>query len=115
MYFGIAQEGQIAPSPWGPAGTSLITGEMMSTDLVLANTLRSPGVLAFDIGTGYWLDAANTPPTFRVGNPLGNRFSWDGTNLTLGQGNVSIDANGITDASNRGTSWAAANALPATA
>ena len=46
-------------------------------------------------GVGFWLDAVATTPTFRVGNPAGNRLSWDGTNLTVGQGAFGVDSLGV--------------------
>lgn len=94
MYFGLAQPGQVSPSPWSPGGVSLIDGDHLSTDLVISNTIRSSGATALTTGTGYWLDATGTP-TFRVGNPSGNQLKWDGTNLTIGQGVVTLDSTGI--------------------
>lgn len=58
------------------------------------DAVASGGPVAWN-GTGFWLDATSTP-TFRVGDPSGNRITWDGTNLTVGQGTVTIDSTGIT-------------------
>lgn len=45
-------------------------------------------------GTGFWLSGVGTP-TFRVGDPAGNRLAWDGADLTVGQGTLRIDSGGI--------------------
>lgn len=109
-YFGIAQAGQTTPSPWQPGGSTLITGDHLTTDMVISNTIRSSGATALGTGTGFWLDATGTP-TFRVGNPSGNQLKWDGTNLTVGQGTVTIDSSGVSVAANAGgLTYATANA-----
>jgi hypothetical protein len=63
--------------------------------MVIANTLRSAGVTALNTGTGYWVDASTSTPTFRVGNPSAEYLRWDGTNLTVNGTYWTIDANGI--------------------
>lgn len=98
------------PTHWSPGGETLISGDMLMTDLVISNTMRSTGATAFGTGTGYWLDATGTP-TFRVGNPAGNRLSWDGTNVVLGQSTLTIDSTGIILAPSSLSSWVAANAF----
>lgn len=62
--------------------------------IVAGGVLRSSGASALGTGTGYWLDATSTP-VFRVGNPSGNRITWDGTDLTLVSERLTIDADGI--------------------
>jgi hypothetical protein len=109
-FFAQAQPGQTQLTPWGPGGQTLITGDMLATDLVVANTIRSAGATALDIGTGYWLSASGTP-TFRVGNPSGNQLKWDGTNLTIGQGTLAIDSTGITLTSGNSQTWTAGSAF----
>jgi hypothetical protein len=109
-YFGEAGTAQTTLTPWGPGGQTLITGDMLSTDMVVANTLRSAGATALATGTGYWLDATGTP-TFRVGDPSGNQLKWDGTNLTIGQGTLNIDSTGITLTSGNSQTWTAGSAF----
>lgn len=94
VLFREAQAGQTTPSPWSNGGVTLIDGDHLATDLVISNTIRSSGATDLTTGTGYFLSATSTP-TFRVGNPSGNQLKWDGTNLTLGQGGVTIDSTGI--------------------
>lgn len=96
-YFGEAGSSatQNQPTPWGPGGHTLISGDMLSADLVVANTLRSSSATALTTGTGYWLDASTSTPTFRVGNPAGAQVKWDGTNLTITSQNVTLDSAGI--------------------
>lgn len=93
-FFAEARSGQTEPTPWGPGGQTLITGDMLSTDLAIANTIRSSGATALATGTGFWLDATSTP-TFRVGNPSGNHFKWDGTDLTATSANFSFGPTGV--------------------
>lgn len=94
LFFGEAGAGQTTPTPWAPGGVTLIDGSMLQTDLVVSNTIRSSGATALGTGTGFWLDATGTP-TFRVGNPSGNRVEWDGTDLDVVSANVAIDSTGI--------------------
>lgn len=111
-YFGEAQAGQTTPSPWGPAGNTLITGDMLSTDLVLTNTLRSSGATTLTQGTGFWLDATGTP-TFRVGEPVaaGNDYVyWNGTSLDLQSATLKIDSTGIKLTPGGTTTWVNGNA-----
>lgn len=111
LFFGEAGAAQTTPTPWAPGGVTLIDGSMLQTDLVISNTIRSSGATALGTGTGFWLDATSTP-TFRVGNPSGNQLKWDGTNFTIGQGNVTIDSTGgvLIEPAASGTSWVDANA-----
>ncbi len=94
LFFGEAQPGQTTISPWAPGGQTLITGDSLATDLVSTSTIRSPGATSLTTGTGFILDATGTP-VFRVGNPAGNYFKWDGANLSFGQSTVTIDSTGI--------------------
>lgn len=103
MYFGYAQAGQTQPTPWAPGGVTLIDGSMLETDMVLTNTLRGGSATDLTTGTGFFLDATGTP-TFRVGDPSGNQFGFDGTDVFIGQGNVLIDSDGISIAPETGAS-----------
>lgn len=60
-----------------------------------AGVIRS-GATAYGTGTGYWLDYNGGTPRLRVGTTGGNRFAWDGTNLTLVSANVTVDSTGVT-------------------
>lgn len=60
-----------------------------------AGVIRS-GATSLTTGTGYWLAYNGGTPQFRVGNPGGGQFVWDGTTLTAA-GWV-IGATSITDA-----------------
>lgn len=95
FFLGYAQPGQSVPTPWAPGGVTLIDGSMLQSNMVISNTIRSNAATALDTGAGFWLDASTGAPTFRVGNPAGNRLRWDGTNLAIGSGTVAIDSTGI--------------------
>lgn len=102
LYFGQAATGQTTASHWSAAGISQITGEHLSTDLVVTNRIQSAPGMSLSAGpTGFWLDASVAAPTFRIGNPTGNQLKWDGTNLTLTGaltnpgGTVIIDSSGM--------------------
>lgn len=45
--------------------------------------LRTAGATAFGTGDGIWMGYDSSTYKFRVGNPSGNRLSWDGTNLKI--------------------------------
>ena len=86
--------------------TTTIKLDATSGDLMLTGNLRG-GATAFGTTAGYWLGwsgAGGTGvPQFRVGDPLGNRLEWDGTNLTIVSGNVQIHpSTGITIKSSPG-------------
>jgi hypothetical protein len=83
MFFGEAQPGQTALSPWAPGGQTLITGDSITTDFISASTIRSSGASALSTGAGFWIDASTGTPTFRVGDPAANHLTWNGTTLTL--------------------------------
>lgn len=53
------------------------------------------GATAFGTGTGIWMDYNGGTPRARVGTTSGNRFSWDGTDLTVVSSSVNIDSTGI--------------------
>lgn len=59
-----------------------------------SGVIRS-GATAYGTGTGYWLDYNGGTPRFRVGTTSGNRFEWDGTNLTLVSASATINSGGI--------------------
>lgn len=108
-FFGEARVGQTQLTPWGPGGQTLISGDMLSTDLVIANTLRSSGATALATGTGFWLDATGTP-TFRVGNPSGDRFEFNGTNTIFSSSNFSVSTSGVAIAPGTSSSYSSATA-----
>ena len=58
--------------------------------------MGDPAPTGLDTGIGLWFAYNNGNPTFRVGNPDGSRLRWDGTNLSLGTDDVTIDSRGIT-------------------
>ena len=51
-------------------------------ELGTGGSLRS-GATSFSAGTGWWMDYNGGTPQFRIGNPAGNRLSWNGTTLTI--------------------------------
>ena len=57
--------------------------------------LGNPVPTAYGTGTGIWM-GKDTSYKFRVGDPAGNRVTWDGTDLTVVSDTVSIDTTGIT-------------------
>jgi hypothetical protein len=73
---------QLTPSPYSVGGMTTITGDMLATELVIANTIRSAGATALSTGAGYWLSSSGTP-TFRVGDPAANYLQWNGTTLSV--------------------------------
>jgi hypothetical protein len=74
------------------AGNLSLVGDLaMGT----AGVIRTSTATAYLTGTGYWLDYNAGTPRFRVGNPSNDRLAWDGTDLTLVSGSLTIDANGI--------------------
>ena len=79
--------------------------EAATGNLSLTGNLRS-GATAFGTGTGYWLGWNSGTPQMRVGHPSGNRLEWDGTNLKVVSGNVTIEpGQGITVLSTPGSSF----------
>ena len=75
-------------------GNNYIEGGL---ELGTGGSLRS-GATSFGVGTGWWMDYNGGTPQFRVGNPAGNRLSWNGTTLTIvgeGSGITNIDGGNI--------------------
>lgn len=98
-FFAEASVAQTRQTPWGPGGTTQITGDMLATDTVLANTLRSSGATSATAGNGYWLSAVGAP-TFRIGDevlPGNNYLYWNSaTNeLQIRTGSLRMDSTGI--------------------
>ena len=58
-------------------------------------SLGSPAPTTYGSGTGIWMGDDSGTYKFRVGNPSANQIRWDGTNLTIGQGTVTVDSTGI--------------------
>lgn len=92
------------PPPGSPVAHCIVNGTIAASKLavleleaVSANTgnlnvsgtlnVATSGVIksgqsAFNTGTGYWLDYNGGSPRFSIGNPSGNRLTWDtGTGL----------------------------------
>ncbi len=88
------------------ASSATITGSITANSGSIAGdfTIGTSGVLrsgatAYGTGTGIWADYNAGTPRFRVGNPAGNRITWDGTTLSIvgnGSGITSIDGGNIT-------------------
>ncbi len=51
----------------------------------------SSGASAYGTGTGWWLDYNSGTPRFRVGNTSGNIIAWDGTNIGIRSGFLTVD------------------------
>lgn len=81
LLFAEVPSGTTATVPWTAGGVTLITGNSLTTDVVVTSKLRSTNATALATGAGFWLDATGTP-TFRVGDPSSEYLKWDGTNLT---------------------------------
>lgn len=73
---------------------SVITAQLsaIAADLgaIIAGTVVLPssgyvrsGQTAFNTGTGFFLGNDSGTPKFSIGNPSGNRLTWDGTTLTV--------------------------------
>lgn len=97
-------------------GTNTVFRADLSGNLSLEGnlTLGEDSVLsavasAFDTGVGYWLDYNAGTPRFRVGDPAGNRVSWDGTDLTLVSATVTIDDTGISVTPGGGSGYVASS------
>jgi hypothetical protein len=73
------------------SGNLALTG---SLTIGSAGVIKS-GATAWDSGTGYWLSYNSGTPQFRIGNPTGNRFAWDGTNIGFISANLTINQNGV--------------------
>lgn len=77
------------------AGNLSIVGDL---SVGTAGVIRS-GATAYGTGTGWIMEYNGGTPRFRIGNPAGNRLTWDGTTLTVvgdGSGITSIDGANIT-------------------
>lgn len=73
------------------SGNLAIVGDL---SVGTSGVIRS-NATAFTTGTGIWMDYNGGTPRFRVGNPAGNRLSWDGSTLTLvGDGGGVTNING---------------------
>lgn len=73
------------------SGNLTLTGDLiMSTSGVFR-----AGATAFTTTTGWWMDYNGGTPRFRIGNPSGQRASWDGTNLTIVSDTLTVDTNGV--------------------
>ena len=73
------------------SGNLAIVGDL---SVGTSGVIRS-NATAFGTGTGIWMDYNGGTPRFRVGNPAGNRLSWDGTTLTIvGEGSGVTNING---------------------
>lgn len=44
------------------------------------------GATAIHTGVGWWMDYNGGSPRFRIGDPAGDEFYWDGSNLVIGNG-----------------------------
>ncbi|HXO85224.1 MAG TPA: hypothetical protein VN803_06840 [Gemmatimonadales bacterium] len=75
-------------------GTETVRLDASVPSFAMGSTLPS----AFGTGTGIWM-GKDTTYKFRVGDPAGNRLSYDG-NLTLVSANLTIDSSGVTVAPN---------------
>jgi hypothetical protein len=74
------------------SGNLAITGNLT---VGTSGVVRSAAATALGTGTGFYI-AGGTTPVFRVGDPAGNRVSWDGTDLTLVSATIVVGASGIT-------------------
>lgn len=67
-----------------------------SVNVGTSGNIRS-GATAWDNGTGIWMDYNGGSPRFRVGETgSGEQISWDGGELTLISGPITIDGTGLT-------------------
>lgn len=97
---------------FGATFTSIATGLLLTEDATILKTLtmgdgttsnagviRSAGASAYGTGAGFWLGIDGTTPKFRIGNPSGQRFAYDGTNLdyvgtlNFGSGSTEVTVN----------------------
>lgn len=69
-----------------------LTGDLL---IGSAGTFRMSGATAYGTGTGLWIGDDGGTYKFRIGNPSGNRLTWDGATLTvLGDGSGVTNING---------------------
>lgn len=96
---GTATWGAPGGADWGAAFTNfkaVATDLLLASDATILKTLvmgdgvtagagiiRSAGANSFGAGLGFWLGYDGATPKFRVGNPAGNRLTWDGSQLDL--------------------------------
>lgn len=90
-------------------GTDLLTLSSSTLDLLNTGVIKSGAASAFGTGTGIWLAANSGTPQFRIGNPSGNRLSWDGTNIALTSANMTIDGSSTRIGARNSAVYAAAN------
>jgi len=93
---------RVTPAGALTATSATITGNITATSGTITGdfTIGTSGLLRsgatdYTTGTGWVLDYNAGTPRFRVGTTAGNRFAWDGTDLTLVSGGLSIGASGI--------------------
>ena len=58
--------------------------------------MGNPAPTALDSGIGLWFAYNSGNTTFRVGNPVGNVVRWDGSELLVRTGDLTIDNRGLT-------------------
>lgn len=72
--------------------------------------MGNPAPTALDAGKGLWFANSGGPlgvgtATFRVGDPAGNRVRWDGSDLIVKTGDLTIDNLGLTIVNTFGTGY----------
>lgn len=77
---------------------SAISALLGSVEVGAGGAVRQ-GQTAYNTGVGFWLGDADGTPKFSIGNPAGNRLTWDGAELsysgTLASFSVTIGSGAI--------------------
>jgi hypothetical protein len=73
-------------------GTANLWGDLVMQQ---GGVIRTATATGFSTGIGYWLDYNGGSPLFRVGNPGGNRVSWNGSTLEVYSGSITMNSSGI--------------------
>lgn len=83
-------------------GSSLtITGDFVADSIDVGTTgFVRGGQTDYNTGTGFWLGYSGGTHKLSIGSPTGKRLLWDGTNLTVNTGSVSIGTDGTLQAIN---------------
>ncbi len=108
--FRVTKAGAVTMTSATVTGAITATSGSITGDFTIGTSgvLRS-GATNYTTGTGYYLDYNGGTPRVRLGNPSGNRLSWDGSELTIVSNQLTVDDDGIRVATAlSGTSAAAA-------
>lgn len=79
----------IVAAATGKFGTlSALSSYLGTVEIGAGGYLRSAGAVSYAGGTGFWMGEDAGTYKFRIGDPAGNRLTWDGFNLNVVGGGV---------------------------